>query len=102
MFYQEIFFYNCFRTISQELSEAVMLMVTNCTNFYISKVASSRVNQPAPLPSILRTSQLQRPIEGSSPQVLVDQLTGLATSLNSLGLNSSTQSSSTFTMPGLK
>ncbi|XP_050527108.1 CCR4-NOT transcription complex subunit 1-like isoform X2 [Daktulosphaira vitifoliae] len=96
---------NCLRnvntgTISQELSETLMLMVTNCTNIYISKVASSRVNPSASLPSILCTSQQQRPIEGSSPQVLVDQLTGLATSLANLGLNPSAQSASTFTLPG--
>lgn len=77
-----------------------MLMVTNCTNMYISKVASTRVNPSAPPPAILRTSQHHRPIEGSN-QVLVDQLTGLATSLANLGLNPSTQSASTFTLPGL-
>ncbi|XP_050542433.1 CCR4-NOT transcription complex subunit 1-like [Daktulosphaira vitifoliae] len=96
---------NCLRninigTISQELSEAIMLMVTNCTNMYISKVASTRLNSSAPPPAILRTSQHHRPIEGPSPQVLVDQLTGLATSLASLGLNPSAQSASTFTLPG--
>lgn len=87
--------------MSQELSEAIMQMVTNCTNMYMSKVASARINPAAPPPSILRASQHHRPIEGTSPQVLVDQLTGLATSLASLGLNPSAQSGSTFTLPGL-
>lgn len=76
-----------------------MQMVTNCTNMYMSKVASARINPTAP-PPILRASQ-HRPIEGPSQQVLVDQLTGLATSLASLGLNPSAQSGSTFTLPGL-
>ncbi|XP_050435609.1 CCR4-NOT transcription complex subunit 1 isoform X4 [Adelges cooleyi] len=96
---------NCLRNIntgniSQDLSEAILMMVTNCTNMYISKVASARINPTAPPPSILRTAQHHRPIEGPSPQVLVDQLTGLATSLASLGLNPSVQSGSTFTLPG--
>lgn len=89
------------RTISQELSDAIMQMVTNCTNMYISKVASARLNPAAPPPAILRSSQHHRPIEGPSSQVLVDQLTGLATSLASLGMNSPAQSASTFTLPGL-
>ncbi|VVC27811.1 Hypothetical protein CINCED_3A013043 [Cinara cedri] len=94
---------NCLRnvtgTISQELSDAIMQMVTNCTNMYMSKVASARINATAPPPAILRASQ-HRPLEGPSQQVLVDQLTGLATSLASLGLNPSAQSGSTFTLPG--
>lgn len=77
-----------------------MQMVTNCTNMYMSKVASARINPTVPPPAILRASQ-HRSIEGSSQQVLVDQLTGLATSLASLGLNPSAQSGSTFTFPGL-
>lgn len=77
-----------------------MQMVTNCTNMYMSKVASARLNSAAPPPAILRP-QHHRPIEGPSSQVLVDQLTGLATSLASLGLNPSAQSGSTFTLPGL-
>lgn len=77
-----------------------MQMVTNCTNMYMSKVASARINPAAPPPAILRTSQHHRPIEGPTSQVLVDQLTGLATSLANLGLNPSAQSSSTFTLPG--
>lgn len=104
-----IYFFNIFlqffktdcRTISQELSDAIMQMVTNCTNLYISKVAASaRINPSAPPPPILRSTQHHRPIEGP-PQVLVDQLAGLATSLANLGLNSSAQSGSTFTLPGL-
>lgn len=78
-----------------------MQMVTNCTNMYMSKVTSARLNPAAPPPAILRASQHHRPIEGPSSQVLVDQLTGLATSLASLGLNPSAQSGSTFTLPGL-
>jgi hypothetical protein len=90
-----------FRTISQELSDAIMQMVTNCTNMYnMSKVASARINPAGPPQTILRASQHHRPIESSSSQVLVDQLTGLATSLASLGLNPSAQSVSTFTLPG--
>lgn len=92
--------FNCYRTTSQELSDAIMQMVTNCTNLYMSKVASARINSTSQPPAILRTSQHHRPIEGSSQQVLVDQLTGLATSLASLGLNQSAQSGSTFTLPG--
>lgn len=77
-----------------------MQMVTNCTNMYMSKVASARINPVAPPPSILRAAQ-HRSNEGPSQQVLVDQLTGLATSLASLGMNPSGQSGSTFTLPGL-
>lgn len=91
-----------FRTISQELSDAIVQMVTNCTNMYnMSKVAAARINPAVPPQTILRASQHHRTIESSSSQVLVDQLTGLATSLASLGLNSSAQSGSTFTLPGL-
>jgi len=67
----------------------------------MSKVASARINPSAQLPPILRSAQHHRQIEGPSSQVLVDQLTGLATSLASLGLNPSAQSGSTFTLPGL-
>ncbi|XP_025202841.1 CCR4-NOT transcription complex subunit 1-like isoform X4 [Melanaphis sacchari] len=95
---------NCLRnvtgTISQELSDAILQMVTNCTNMYMSKVVSARINSTAPPPAILRASQHHRLNEGPSSQVLVDQLTGLATSLASLGLNSSVQSGSTFSLPG--
>lgn len=90
-----------YRTISQELSDAILQMVTNCTNMYMSKVVSARINSTAPPPAILRASQHHRLNEGPSSQVLVDQLTGLATSLASLGLNSSAQSGSTFSLPGL-
>lgn len=79
-----------------------MQMVTNCTNMYnMSKVASARINPAGPPQTILRSSQHHRSIESSSSQVLVDQLTGLATSLASLGLNPAAQSVSTFTLPGL-
>jgi len=68
----------------------------------MSKVAvSARLNPSAPPPPILRSAQHHRQIDGPSSQVLVDQLTGLATSLASLGLNPSAQSGSTFTLPGL-
>lgn len=97
MFKTFIHFY-C-RTISQELSETIMHMVTNYTNMYISKIASTRINPIVPPPPILRPPQHHRPIDGPSPQVLVDQFTGLATSLASLGLNP-TQTGSTFTLPG--
>lgn len=93
-----------FRTISQELSDAILQMVANCTNLYMSKVASARLNPVAPPPSILRTSQHHRPLEGGPSSQVLDQLTGLAglaTSLASLGLNPSAQSGSTFTLPGL-
>lgn len=76
-----------------------MHMVTNCTNMYMSKVVNSRINPVAPPPAVLRSSQHHRPIEGPSSQGLVDQLTGLATSLASLGLNPA-QSGSTFSLPG--
>lgn len=94
-----------FRTISQELSDAILQMVANCTNLYMSKVASARLNPVAPPPSILRTSQHHRPLEGGPSSQVLDQLTGLAglaTSLASLGLNPTAQSGSTFTLPGLE
>lgn len=77
-------------------------MVANCTNLYMSKVASARLNPVAPPPSILRTSQHHRPLEGGPSSQVLDQLAGLATSLASLGLNPSAQSGSTFTLPGLE
>lgn len=90
-----------YRTIPQELSDAILQMVTNCTNMYMSKAVPGRINSTAPPPSILRASQHHRPNEGQSSQVSVDQLTGLASSLAGLGLNSSSQSGSTFSLPGL-
>lgn len=93
--------YIFYRTISQELSDVIMQMITNCTNLYMSKVASARINPSAPPSAIIRaSSQHHRPIDGSS-QVLVDSFTGLTTSLANFGLNPSAQSGSTFTLPGL-
>lgn len=65
------------------------------------KAPTIRVNPAIPLTPIFRPTH-QRPIgqmEGPALQVMVDQLTGLATSLASLGLNP-TQNTSTFTLPG--
>jgi len=76
-------------------------MVSNYTNMYMPKAPTIRVNPVAPPTPIFRPTH-QRPIgqiEGPL-QVMVDQITGLATSLASLGLNPATQNTSTFTLPG--
>lgn len=76
-------------------------MVSNYTSMYMPKAPTIRVNPAAPPTPIFRPTH-QRPIgqmEGPALQIMVDQLTGLATSLASLGLNP-TQNTSTFTLPG--
>lgn len=91
-----------YRTVSQELTETIIQMVTTYTNMYMPKAPSIRVNPVGPPTPIFRPTH-QRPIgqiEGPALQVMVDQLTGLATSLASLGLNPATQNTSTFTLPG--
>lgn len=77
-------------------------MITNYTNMYMPKLPSIRVNTAPPPAPIFRPTH-HRPIgqiEGPALQVMVDHLTGLATSLASLGLNPTTQNTSTFTLPG--
>jgi CCR4-NOT transcription complex subunit 1 len=96
---------NCLRnitgTVSQELTETIIQMVSNYTSMYMPKAPTIRINTAPPTPIFRPTHQ--RPIgqiEGPALQVMVDQLTGLATSLASLGLNPTTQNTSTFTLPG--
>lgn len=98
----ELVFCLNYRTVSQELTETIIQMVSNYTSMYMPKAPTIRVNTAAPPTPIFRPTH-QRPIgqmEGPALQVMVDQLTGLATSLASLGLNPATQNTSTFTLPG--
>lgn len=66
----------------------------------MSKGTSTRVNPIVPPQQIFRTPQHPRSIEGPALRVMVDQLSGLGTSLASLGLNHNTQTSSSFSLPG--
>lgn len=79
-------------------------MVSTYANLCMPK-AAPRVHTAIPPTPIYRTPQHHRPIapiEGQTLQVMVDQLTGLATNLANLGLTPTTQTSSTFTLPGLQ
>lgn len=69
---------------------------------YMPKPPTIRVNTAVPPTPIFRPTHQRTigQIEGPALQVMVDQITGLATSLASLGLNPATQNTSTFTLPG--
>ncbi|VVC34988.1 Hypothetical protein CINCED_3A007099 [Cinara cedri] len=89
-------------TVSPELSETIIQMISAYTNLYMPKGTPARVNPMVlpPLPPIFRPVQQPRPIEGPALQVMVDQLAGLATSLANFGINPTTQTNSIFTLPG--
>ncbi|XP_050425870.1 CCR4-NOT transcription complex subunit 1-like [Adelges cooleyi] len=91
---------NCLRNINSgnitpNLLEAIMIMVTNYTNMYMTKVP--RINPIGPPPTLIRQPQHLRTMEASSSQIYVNQLSGLATSLTNIGLNPT--SGSAFTLP---
>lgn len=92
-----------YRTVSQELSETIIQMVSTYANLCMPKVTPPRVNTTVPPTPIFRAQHHRPivPIEGPTLQVMVDQLTGLATSLANLGLTPTTQTNTTFTLPGL-
>jgi hypothetical protein len=96
------YFYQNYRIVSQELSETIIQMVSTYANLCMPK-ATPRINTAVPPTPMFRAPQHHRPIapiEGQTLQVMVDQLTGLATNLANLGLTPTSQTSSTFTLPG--